>query len=61
MLGLQVGVVPCPDGPHRGRLIASVRLSGVLKVRVWSTRAITGMCVHEYIVCSCEEGGEERI
>jgi hypothetical protein len=62
VLGLQVGVVPRPDGPHRGRLIPSIRLSGVLKVGVWSTRAIAGVCVWMCMVmCEVRGGGGERM
>ena len=32
VLGLEVRVVPGPDGPHGGRLVARVRLGGVLEV-----------------------------
>ena len=32
VLGLEVRVVPGPDGPHGGRLIARVGLGGVLEV-----------------------------
>ncbi len=42
MLGLQVGVVPGPDGSHGSRLVARVGLGRVLKVRVrpaWAVHA----------------------
>ena len=40
MFGLKVWVVACPDGPHGGGLISSVRLCGVFKVRVRPSWAV---------------------
>ena len=40
VLGLDVGVVPGADGPHRGRLVARVGLGGVLEVAVRPAGAV---------------------
>ena len=40
MLGLKVGIVPRPDGSHRGRLVPGVGLGRVLEVRVGTSRAV---------------------
>lgn len=40
VFSLEVRVISGPNSPHRGRLITSVALSGVLKIRVRTTWAI---------------------
>jgi hypothetical protein len=40
MLGLQVGIISCADGPHRGRLVARVGLRRVLEVGVGSAGTV---------------------
>ncbi len=37
---LLVGVIPSTNSAHAGRLVASVALRAVIKVRIWSTRTI---------------------
>lgn len=56
IFSLKVRVVSSTDGSHAGRLVTCIGLSGVLKVRVGTTRTI-----HADISCHCDMRAPMRL